>query len=394
MPGTIRRRGQQTWELRYDAARDPRTGERRLRYSYVRGTRREAERALSELIHRRDNGMDIEPAKTTVAAYLDRWLQDYAQPNVAPSTLVRYRGFARRLTEIVGQCRLQELRPATVQDAYSRLLAEGLAARTVLHHHRMLRQALHHAVRWQILPTNPADAVLPPKPRRTTARTLDAQGVNALLAACEDPQTRTLVFVAVWTGMRLGELLALRWSDLKLDLETGAAHVSRTAQYLSSELGVTFGTPKTAHSRRTVALSPETVRVLRKHHTLQLERRLALGDAYHDGDLVFPRRAGEPVPPSNISHAFVRLVKRAGVGPLRFHDLRHTAATLMLRAEVHPKVVSERLGHSTISVTMDLYSHVIPSMQREAAEALDNVLAVEKDRKRVFSRPRSTSAPQ
>jgi integrase len=201
---------------------------------------------------------------------------------------------------------------------------------------------------------------------------LNPEEVRMLLDACADEQLKTIIFTAVGTGMRVGELPGLRWSDL--DLPAGAAYVARAAQYLPGS-GVTFRTPKTARSRRNVALSPDTVRVLREHRAWQAERRLASGSGYEDSDLVFAVGDGRPLSPNNVSQAFLRLEKRLGIEPVRFHDLRHTAATLMLKAGIHPKIVSERLGHSTINITLDTYSHVLPDMQREAAATLDRILA-------------------
>jgi integrase len=372
MAGTIRKRGLDSWELRFDVGRDPATGQRKFRYQTVRGSKKQAEQVLTETLHRRDTGTDVIPNKITVADYLDRWLRDYAEVNVAPSTLQRYRQLVARLTPHLGARRLQALRPAHIQEAYGRLLRDGLAHRTVLHHHRMLREALKHAVQWQFITHNPADAVTPPRPPRTEMRALDPAGVHRRLDASADPQMSTIIGVAVMTGMREGELMGLRWSDC--DLEGGTIHLARAAQYLAAT-GVTFRTPKTPRSRRSIALSGETVSLLRAHRKRQLEARLVLGPGYRSQDLVFATVEGDPIPPYRISNTFKTLVKRAGVGPLRFHDLRHTAATVMLKAGVHPKIVSERLGHATVAITLDTYSHVTPDMQREAAAALDIVLA-------------------
>jgi integrase len=372
MSGTIRKRAKDSWELRFDVGRDPTTGRRKFRYQTVRGSRKQAEQALTQALHRRDTGMDVVPSRITVAEYLDRWLRDYAEVNVAPSTLQRYRQVAGRLQTHLGHLRLQALRPAHIQETYARLLKDGLAPRTVLHHHRMLRQALKHAVQWRLLTHNPADAVTAPRAERAEMRALDADGVHKLLDACRDEQMRTIVSLAVMTGMREGELLGLRWSDC--DLDGATIHVVRTAQYLSST-GVMFRTPKTAGSKRSIALSAETVSLLREHRTKQLEARLALGPSYRNADLVFATAEGDVIPPYRISNAFQTVVKHAGIGPLRFHDLRHTAASLLLKAGVHPKIVSERLGHATVAITLDVYSHVTPDLQRQAAAAVDVILA-------------------
>ena len=371
MAGTIRKRARETWEVRFELGRDPGTGRRRFRYRTVRGTKKDAERALTQALHRRDTGTDIAPARVTVAEYLQRWLRDYVAVNVAPSTLRRYEQIVGRLLPLLGALRLQHLRPTHIQEAYAALLPDGLAARTVLHHHRVLREALQHAVRWQLAASNPADAVSPPRPADREMRALTPGEVHRLLAADGDPGLRAIIHVAVTTGLRLGELLGLRWSDL--DLDGGTASISRAAQYLSGT-GITFRQPKSARSRRNIALSAETVRTLREHRRRQLERRLAAGPAYVDQDLVFATADGSVRPPYQVQAAFRTLVQRVGLGPVRFHDLRHTAATLMLRAGVPIKIVSTRLGHATAALTLDTYSHVTPDMQREAAAAVDAVL--------------------
>jgi integrase len=200
---------------------------------------------------------------------------------------------------------------------------------------------------------------------------LAPEGVQKLLAACKDPDLHNIVFAAVATGLREGELLAIRWSDV--DLNGGSLNVTRTLQYVAGQ-GLLFREPKTSRSRRRVSLSHETVTVLSEHRKRQLERRLALGPAYEDQGLVFAGPTGKPIPPYSVSQRFATLVKVAGIGPLRFHDLRHTSATLMLSAGVHPKIVSERLGHSGVAITLDTYSHVLPGLQEEAANLLDAFL--------------------
>lgn len=381
MAGSIRRRGKGSWEVTVDLGRDPSTGRRRRRFVNVRGTKKEAERVLAEALHQRDTGIDIHPGKITVAEYLRRWLQDYAAHNVAPSTLARYTGIVEHhLITTIGSVRLRDLRPAHIQAAYGRFLAaggrrdgsaKGLSPRTVLHHHRLLHEALSYAVQWQLLASNPADAVAPPRPTATEMRALDSEEAERLLDVARETVLYPFVHVALRTGARLGELLALRWSDIDLDAAT--VQIARTVKRISGQ-GLVFGTPKTHRSRRSVALSADTVAVLRKHRRSQVEHRLSVGPGYENQGLVFASPTGQPLDDSNLRRAFQRLVKEAGLAPLRVHDLRHTAATLMLRASVHPKIVSEMLGHANVGITLDTYSHVTPTMQREAAEAMDAIL--------------------
>ena len=381
MAGYIRRRGKGSWQVTVDLGKDPMTGRRRRRFLPVRGTKRDADRALAEALHQRDTGIDVSPGKLTVGDYLRRWLRDYAAQSVAASTLERYLSIVEHhLIPLLGSLRLRDLRPAHIQAAYGRArapggradgAASGLSPRTVLKHHRLLHEALSHAVEWQLLALNPAASVKAPRPGRPEMRVLDAEEAGRLLEAAAETPFYALAYLALATGARMGELLALRWRDA--DLDRGSLQVTRTARRVTGK-GIAYSEPKTHRSRRPVALSSETVQVLREHRIAQAERRLELGPAYADNDLVFTGPTGHPLDDSNLRRAFRRTLADAGLPRLRFHDLRHSAATLMLRAGVHPKVVSERLGHATVGITLDTYSHVLPDLQRDAAEALDAVL--------------------
>lgn len=226
-------------------------------------------------------------------------------------------------------------------------------------------------MRWQLIARNPADAVTSPRPSRPEIRVLGAEDVDQLLEAAAPTSLYALLYLALSTGARQGELLALRWEDV--DLERGTMHIARTIQRSPGQ-GVSYRPPKTHRSSRAVSLSPEVVALLREHRRAQAEHRLKMGPAYKNRGLIFASSTGAPMDAGNLRRTFARLVRDVGLPHLRFHDLRHTAATLMLRAGVHPKVVSERLGHATVSVTLDTYSHVLPDLQRDAAQALDGVL--------------------
>ncbi len=321
------------------------------------------------------------PAKITVAEYIRVWLRDYAEHNVAASTLQRYRGIVEsHIIPTLGSRRLADLRPIDIQAAYTRWLSpggrcgsemRGLSPRTVLHHHRLLREALNQAVRWQLLARNPCDSVEPPRPTRAEVKVLDGREAKRLLDAAKAEPLYALYHTAVTTGARLGELLALRWQDV--DFEGSRMSVSRTVRRYSDN-GYVFSSPKTHRSRRPIALDAKTKDVLLEHRRRQLERRLLVGPAYDDQDLVFATSTGTPLGDSTVRTTFTRILQAAGLKRIRLHDLRHTAATLMLKAGVNPKVVSDRLGHSTISITLDIYSHVLPDMQRDGAEALARMI--------------------
>ena len=377
MAGSIRRRGKDGWGLTIDLGRDAQ-GRRLRHFLTVRGTKKEAECRLSKELHERDTGIDIAPDKITVGDFLERWLRDYATERVAASTLQRYQGIVRHhLTPALGRLRLSDLRPAHIQAAYSSFQrrdgrGESLSAKTVKEHHAVLREALSWAIKWQLLRTaNPADAVSAPRAQRKEMRVLSPERAQRFLEAASDSPYHTFFYLALQTGARSGELLALRWQDVDLDAAT--MRIMRTARFAKGQ-GIVFSQPKTQRSRRPVALSPATVAALREHRREQLEQRMQVGPGYQEGDLVFADRLGRPVYDSTVRRVFYGVVKAANVGPLRVHDLRHSAATLMLQAGINVKVISERLGHATVSITLDTYSHVLPDMQREAAAALDGVL--------------------
>ena len=377
MAGSIRRRGKDGWGLTIDLGRDAQ-GRRLRRFLTVTGTKKEAERVLSEALHQRDTGIDIAPNKITVGDFLERWLRDYATEQVAASTLQRYQGIVRHhLIPALGRVKLRDLRPAHIQAAYSSFQrrdgrGESLSPKTVKEHHAILREALSWAVKWQLLVANPADAVSAPRAQRREMRVLSPERAQRFLEAASDSPYHTFFYLALQTGARSGELLALRWEDLDLDAAT--LRIVRTARFTKGQ-GIVFSQPKTQRSRRPVALSPATVAVLREHRREQLEQRMQVGPGYEENDLVFADSLGRPIYDSTVRRVFYGVVKAADVGPLRVHDLRHSAATLMLQAGVNVKVISERLGHATVSITLDTYSHVLPDMQREAAAALDDVLA-------------------
>ena len=372
MTGSIRQRAPGVWETSAEGARDPGTGKRRRLTRRAYGSRRDAEQLRAALILEAEAGTRTGPTGRTTGDYLDRWIDDYAAPNVAPSTLRRYRQICDRLRPFIGHIPLDKLEPLQIQAAYAALLGDGLCKQTVLHHHRLLRQALAHAVTWDLLARNPADRARPPRPDHREMHVLDAAQLKTLLAAAADPQQARLLYTAAATGLRQGELLGLRWPDV--DGDAGVLHVRMALQYTPG-VGLALRPPKTARSQRAVALSAGMRNALAEQRRAQAARRAAAGDVWVDNDLVFCDPIGGALAPYAVAKAFQRLLRQAGLPRVRFHDLRHTAATLMLTAGVHPKIVSERLGHASVSITLDTYSHVLPSLQQEAAERMDAILA-------------------
>ena len=377
MKGHIRQRGPQSWAVVLDLGRDA-SGKRRQKWHTVRGTKKDAQRELARLLHELNTGAYVEPSRMTLSDYLDRWLEDYARPNVSGKTFERYEEIVRlHLKPALGHHTLSKLQPLHIALYYSEALASGrtdgsggLSARSVLHHHRVLRAALHQAVKWLLLPRNPADAVDPPRPKHREMRALDEAATAKLLRAASESRLSLPVLLAVTTGLRRGEILGLRWQDI--DFEKSSLAVRQSLEQTRD--GLAFKQPKTSKGRRVVALPGLAVDALKQHKVRQATTKLALGAAYQDHDLVCARDDGSPWPPDTFSSAFVALMRRADVPTVRFHDLRHTHATQLLRQGVHPKVVSERLGHATVGITLDVYSHVLPGMQAEAATRTDAAL--------------------
>jgi integrase len=270
-----------------------------------------------------------------------------------------------------GCIRLGRLTPQHFQRLYQDKLAAGLSPTTVSHLHTVLHGAFAEAVRWGLVPRNVVALARPPRKAHIEIVALTVEQARALLAAAAGNRFEALFVLALKTGMRRGELLALRWADV--DLDKGMLQVRGTLR--RTREGLTFGTPKTAASRRKVVLSPTSMAALRHHRARQDEERHATGDLWQDLGLIFPNTLGRPMEPRDLlADVYRPLLKRAGLPPITFHALRHTAATLLLAEGEHPKVVQELLGHAQISITLDRYSHMTPRLMSNAAALMDRLL--------------------
>jgi len=367
MKGNIQQRGPRTWRLRYDV---PSPEGRKQVSETVQGNKRDAQRALRERLAAIDKGIYIDRTDQTVSEYLEYWLETHSA-NISIRTRVGYTTCIRRFGRYLGTVTLQKLRPEHIQSAYKDMLDSGLSARTVLHSHRVLSQALKDAVKWGLVLHNPAAAVTPPRPERKEAVAWDAVTIRRFMDAAEGSRHRDAYSLAALTGMRRSELAGLRWPDI--DLKSARLRVVRTRQRIYGH-GVVEGQPKTHRSRRSVALSPSAVSVLESMKTRQIEMRLKAGPAWKQTDYVFTTDNGVPIDPDKLSHEFRRIVNEAGLPKGTLRGLRHSYATALLTANVHPAVVQSALGHSSITLTIDTYSHVMPGLEEAAARRIDEVL--------------------
>lgn len=380
MRGQVVSRGERTWLVRVYLGRDPQTGKRRYKGFTVHGTKKQAEERLAKLIAEIEGGTFVEPVKLTVQEWLEKWLESYAKPSLAPTTFETYENNVRvHIVPALGRVFLPKLTPVHVQDLLASLKTKGLAAWTVHGVYKVLHKALNDAVKAGLVPRNVADMVNKPKQDKKPRPTLDPEEARRFLEAAREDRLHALYVLAILHGLRRGELLGLRWADV--DLEAGRLSITQAMKIVNNRPA--FGEPKTARSRRLVELTPLAVEALRRHRHEQRKERLAFGPDYQDHGLVFCQVNGKPLDPHNmLKRSFKRLLKKAGITKdLHLHDLRHSCATLLLKQGVHPKVVQERLGHSNITMTLDLYSHVLPGLQREAGEKLEALLFGEVARK-------------
>lgn len=373
MKGHIRERSPGTWAIVLDLHDE--AGNRRRKWHTFKGTKREAETEKSRLIAAMAGGSYVEPSKQTVAEYLDEWLE-FIKPSVAAKTHERYAEVCRKtIAPQIGDVILSKLKTDRVDSAFTKMLtsgrrgaAGGLSPRTVHHARRILIKALGQAVTWDRLSKNPAQATTPPKVERKKMLAYDAAQTHALLEALRPTRMFVPVLLAVMCGIRRGEILALRWRNVELGDNRRQIAIVESAE--QTKEGVRYKEPKSGKAR-TVALSSTVVAELKAHRARQAEEQLRLGLRPEADSFVVAQVDGAPLQPRSLTHEWIRLISKTTLPRIRFHDLRHTHASQLLAAGVHPKIASERLGHSSIGITLDLYSHVMPGMQEDAAEQVD-----------------------
>lgn len=341
------------------------------RKSFYAPTKAEAMRLMRDAQRQHEQGIPVDVPRQTVAQFLDRWLEDSVKPTVRPKTHHSYAQLVRlHLTPALGHHQLAKLAPQHVQAMLNAKLAAGLSPRTVQYLRAVLRRALGQALKWGLVARNVATLVDPPRSVQHEMTFLSPDQARAFLNAARGDRLEALYSVAVALGLRQGEALGLRWGDV--DLDAGTITVRVALQRIDGKLQLVE--PKTAQSRRTVAVPSSVAVALREHRVRQLEERLLAGARWQDRGLVFPSTIGTPLDARNVVRHFKAVLSSARLPDMRWHDLRHTCASLLLAQKVPPRVVMETLGHSQIGMTMR-YSHVIPEAQREVADLMDRLLS-------------------
>ena len=346
----------------------------RRRRAVYGATREEVRRKINVILKELDTGTYSDARGRRIGEFLDQWLEEVVKPNVRRWTYVGYEVNVRlHIKPALGQLRLDQLTPLDVQRWMNLKVQEGLSPKTVRHLRATLRAALNQAIRWGMLGRNVAMLVDPPKARRYEIRPLNPEEARRFLAHIKGDRLEALYTVALALGLRQGEALGLRWQDV--DLERGEVRVVNQLQRVGGNL--TLVDLKTDQSRRMLVVPASTLMRLKEHAERQNEERQNLGQNWCESGLVFTRPDGRPLEATTVSRAFHRLLDEVGLPQRRFHDLRHSCATLLLVQGVSPRVVMEVLGHSEVGMTLNTYSHVIPQLRREAADRMDQILELD-----------------
>jgi integrase len=374
MAGQVIKRGDDTWLVRIFTGRDAQ-GKRRYLNKTIKGKKKDADTYLSKTQAAISTGTFIEPSLSTLSEYLDKWLETAARPRVSERTFADYKALLERyVREPLGGKKLSDLRTLDIQALYSEMQMRGLSPRVVRYTHAVLSSALKQSVRWSMLSRNPCEHVQLPKQTRTEMRFLSPSDAAKFLSALEGDRCATVLTFALATGMRPEEYFGLQWKDV--NLTQGTIVIQRALVWRTKGGGWYYGELKTSRSRRTIPLPASMVKALVAHKRRQAEERLKVGSVWQDHGLVFTTTIGGPLNISKLTkNHFKPALKRAGLSQsVRLYDLRHSCATLLLQAGENAKVVSERLGHSTITLTLDVYAHVLPTMQEAASQKLESIL--------------------
>lgn len=378
--GSYRKRyrtdGSHYWQITIELPKDPITGKRVRKYKSVEGTKKDAERAMHEYIRELEKGYFVTDSKITISEWIDTWLEVYIVPNVSPTTLSRYQGMIKRyIKPIIGHMQVQQLNTLAVQAWVNGLKispASGkpMAAATVKHAYHVLKGSMDKAVLAGIIPRSPCVGIMLPKGQKKAAIIYDEEQIKQLIAAAKGTEMELVIDMELCLGLRRGELLGLWWQDI--DWEKKQIHIIRNRVVVNGKS--VLKEPKTENSVRTIDMPDQLVQKLKLHQWACRANQQKLGAAYMETDYIIVHPDGKPIYPEYLSQMLTKLQKKADLPQCRFHDLRHLCATIMLLKGVNVKVASQRLGHKDISTTMNIYSHVLPSSAREAAEKIGSLV--------------------
>lgn len=392
MAGSIEKRGKNSYRLTVSEGFDL-NGKPMIHRRTVHGTKKDAEVELAKFVTEVQNGLVIDGKSLKFSEFTEIWKIDYGSKELAPSTYKRYcRMLETRLLPYFGHFYINKIKPTDIMKFYDLLekdtqlvrkqgnngakTKKPLSGKTILEHHRLLRAMLHKAVYWQLIVTNPAERVQPPKARKPKRRSYDDEQTKILLEnlellSNEDTKYKVAIILTVFTGVRLGELMGLEWQDV--DFKNGIISINRSSQYLA-DMGVFTKVPKTESSIREIAIPEFIISLLEEYKLWYEEQKSIYGKLWTDSDRLFVQADGKPMHPSTISKWFVKYVGQIGLPVINFHGLRHTNASLLVAQNIDIAVISARLGHAQISTTLDFYVHPLLSHNRKAGYALENLL--------------------
>lgn len=392
MAGSIEKRGKNSYRLTVSEGFDL-SGKPMIHRKTVHGTKKDAEVELAKFVTEVQNGLVIDGKSLKFSEFTEIWKRDYGSKELAPSTYKRYcRMLETRLLPYFGNFYINKIKPTDIMKFYDLLekdtqlvrkkgnngskTKKPLSGKTILEHHRLLRAMLHKAVYWQLIVANPAERVQPPKARKPKRRSYDDEQTKILLEnlellSSEDTKYKVAIILTVFTGVRLGELMGLEWTDV--DFKNGIISINRSSQYLS-DMGVFTKVPKTESSIREIAIPEFIISLLEEYKLWYEEQKSIYGELWMNSDRLFVQVDGKPMHPSTISKWFVKYVGQIGLPVINFHGLRHTNASLLVAQNIDIAVISARLGHAQISTTLDFYVHPLLSHNRKAGYALENLL--------------------
>ena len=392
MAGSIEKRGKNSYRLTVSEGFDL-NGKPMIHRKTVHGNKKDAEVELAKFVTEVQNGLVIDGKSLKFSEFTEIWKRDYGSKELAPSTYKRYcRMLETRLLPYFGHFYINKIKPTDIMKFYDLLekdtqlvrkkgnngskTKKPLSGKTILEHHRLLRAMLHRAVYWQLIVSNPAERVQPPKAKKPKRRSYDDEQTKILLEnleklTVEDTKYKVAIILTIFTGVRLGELMGLEWQDV--DFRNGIISINRSSQYLS-DMGVFTKVPKTESSIREIAIPEFIISLLEEYKLWYEEQKSIYGELWTNSDRLFVQADGKPMHPSTISKWFVKYVGQIGLPVINFHGLRHTNASLLVAQNVDIAVVSARLGHAQISTTLDFYVHPLLSHNRKAGYALENLL--------------------